>query len=113
MKPVTSSSNHHLSNSDAEAIADRLSTEIRSQENLHACLLRDLAQLASSPSVSEDDFHATFLKALGRSGLETRLQNAVFHLLRNKKLEEWVVNAARTRRKEPLAYMVKVQVIKS
>ncbi len=54
------------------------------QESLHAGLLRDLAKLAASPSVKEEDFHTTFLKALGRSGIETRLQNAVFHLLRNR-----------------------------
>lgn len=34
--------------------------------------IQDLSRIAASPSVSEEDFHATFLKALGRSGLETR-----------------------------------------
>ena len=47
---------------------------------------------------------------MGRSGLETRLQNSVFHLLRTKRPEEWVASIARTKKEEPLAYMVKVQV---
>ena len=69
---------------NAEAVAERLAAEIRGQESLHASLLKDLAKVAASPNVDEGDFHTTFLRALGRSGLETRLQNAVFHLLRTK-----------------------------
>ena len=76
---------------NTEALCGRLAVEIRGQETLHASLLKvqqnvflgfnlyllttsfqDLARLAASPSVSEEDFHATFLKALSRSGLETR-----------------------------------------
>ena len=66
---------------NSEVVAERLATEIRSQESLHGSLLKDLAKVAASPNVEEEEFHTTFLRALGRSGLETRLQNAVFHLL--------------------------------
>ncbi len=40
-----------------------------------------------------------------------RLQNAVFHLLRSKRFEEWMGSAShqQARRQEPLAYIVKVQ----
>jgi hypothetical protein len=55
---------------------------IRSQESLHSALLKDLSKLAASPAVTESEFHTTFLRALGRSGLETRLQ---VELLMNKK----------------------------
>jgi len=41
-----------------------------------------------------------------------RLQNAVFHLLRNKRPEEWTGgDREAVRRKEPLDYLVKIQVI--
>ena len=73
---------------DSQLLADRLSAEIRSQvcknrmsiilnpssfslnvqkDSLHSELLRDLAKVAASPAVKEEDFHTTFLKALGRS----------------------------------------------
>ncbi|CAB4070167.1 TBC1 domain family member 19 [Lepeophtheirus salmonis] len=93
----------------SDAIAERLSAEIRSQESLHKGLYRDLLKIAASPSVHEEDFHTTFLKALSRSGIETRLQNAVFHLLRTKGPEEWVRPADRNKKKEPLSYIVKIQ----
>ena len=37
------------------------------KDSLHSELLRDLAKVAASPAVKEEDFHSTFLKALGRS----------------------------------------------
>ncbi len=61
-----------VSGPNTEALCNRLASEIKGQESLHASLLRDLARLAAGPAVSEEDFHATFLKALSRSGLETR-----------------------------------------
>ena len=45
-----------------------------------------------------------------RSGIETRLQNAVFHLLRTKAPGPWVIHSHQTRQQEPLAYMLKIQV---
>lgn len=67
-----------------EELAEYLTNEIRNQDPLHSDLLRDLAKLASSPGVNEEDFHSTFLKVVTHSGIETRLQNAVFHLMRRK-----------------------------
>ena len=37
------------------------------KDSLHTELLRDLAKVAASPAVKEEDFHTTFLKALARS----------------------------------------------
>lgn len=48
-----------------------------------------------------------------RSGIETRLQNAVFHLLRTKAAPQWLIHSHQTRQQEPLAYMLKIQVRKS
>ena len=45
-----------------------------------------------------------------RSGIETRIQNAVFHLLRNKSNGELLLQAHQTIKQEPLAYMIKIQV---
>ncbi len=56
----------------SEAVASRLAEEIRTQSSFHDNLITDLKKLASCPAVTEEDFHATFLKALGRSGLETK-----------------------------------------
>ncbi len=115
---------------NAESIAEKLTQEIRVQESLHAPLVKDLAKLAASTAVTEEDFHTTFLKTLGRyannsypwdicshfcllhfrSGIETRLQNAVFHLLRTKGSDHWALHSHQTRRQEPLAYMIKIQV---
>lgn len=42
---------------------------------------------------------------------DRRLQNAVFHLLRKKRPEEWMmISQQPARRQEPLAYIVKIQV---
>lgn len=57
---------------NADALAEKLANEIRSQDALHSSLLKDLAELASRPEVTEDDFHTSFLKALSKSGLETK-----------------------------------------
>ena len=57
---------------NSDALAEKLANEIRSQESLHSSLLKDLAELASSPNVTEDDFHTSFLKTLSKSGLETK-----------------------------------------
>lgn len=51
---------------NAESVAEKLAQDIRSQESLHGSMVKDLAKLAASSAVSEEDFHATFLKALGR-----------------------------------------------
>ena len=45
-----------------------------------------------------------------RSGIETRIQNAVFHLLRNKSNGELILQAHQAIKQEPLAYMMKIQV---
>ena len=95
---------------NVESVADKLAQDIRCEESLHGPMVKDLAKLAASSSVTEEDFHATFLKALGRSGIETRLQNAVFHLLRTKAPAQWVMHSHQTRQQEPLAYMLKIQV---
>ena len=51
----------------------------------------------------------TFL--LHRSGIETRIQNAVFHLLRNKSNGELInFKSVQAIKQEPLAYMIKIQV---
>ena len=47
-----------------------------------------------------------------RSGIETRIQNAVFHLLRNKSNGELILQAHQAIKQEPLAYMMKIQVCK-
>lgn len=46
-----------------------------------------------------------------RSGIETRLQNAVFHLLRTQAPAQWVIHSQQTRQQEPLVYMLKIQVL--
>ncbi len=123
----------NLTDSLCELIAEEIRSQDSSSVSSSGLLLRDLSKLASSPSVTEEDFHATFLKALSRSGLETRLQNAVFHLLRLIKSfntlisntvlilsyncrrkhaspEKWDGDKTRGRRIEPLAYIAKTQV---
>ena len=55
-----------MSLKNSKHVSERLASEIRSQESVNSSLLRDLAELASSPAVKEEDFHASFLKALGR-----------------------------------------------
>lgn len=52
-----------------ESVADKLAQDIRSEESLHGPMVKDLAKLAASTAVTEEDFHATFLKALGRYDL--------------------------------------------
>ena len=104
-----------------DAVSERIAAEIRSQESFHSSLLKDLAKVAASPSVDDgENFHNTFLRALNRSGLETRLQNAVFHLLRTKTPEQWageqntsgyaLNQGCSAKKREPLAYMIKIQV---
>ena len=51
---------------NVESVADKLAQDIRSEESLHGPMVKDLAKLAASTAVTEEDFHATFLKALGR-----------------------------------------------
>ena len=79
MSSATSQGNKNGANNGQQQdhIAERLAAEIRSDEALHTGLLRDLAKLAASPSVDEEDFHATFLKALGKSGEMRKLLKAV------------------------------------
>ena len=48
------------------SVADKLAQDIRSQDSLHEPMVKDLAKLAASSTVTEEDFHSTFLKALGR-----------------------------------------------
>ena len=51
-----------------------------------------------------------YVHSYHRSGIETRLQNAVFHLLRTKAPAQWLIHSHQTRQQEPLAYMLKIQV---
>ena len=115
------SASRSVSPVQSDAISERIAAEIRSQESLHASLLKDLAKVAASPCVDDgENFHTTFLKALSKSGLETRLQNAVFHLLRTKTPEQWageqfgsvygMNQGCSAKKPEPLAYMIKIQV---
>ena len=48
------------------SVADKLAQDIRSQDSLHEPMVKDLAKSAASSTVTEEDFHSTFLKALGR-----------------------------------------------
>ena len=48
------------------SVADKLAQDIRTQDSLHEPMVKDLAKLAASSTVTEEDFHSTFLKALGR-----------------------------------------------
>ena len=50
---------------NVESVADKLAQDIRSEESLHGPMVKDLAKLAASTAVTEEDFHATFLKAFG------------------------------------------------
>ena len=106
-----------------DAVSERIAAEIHTQESFHSSLLKDLAKVAASPCVDDGEtFHTTFLRALNRSGLETRLQNAVFHLLRTKTPEQWageqytsgyaMSQGCSAKKREPLAYMIKIQVSK-
>ena len=115
------SASRPLSPVQPDPVSERIAAEIRSQESLHTSLLKDLAKIAASPCVDDgENFHTTFLKALNRSGLETRLQNAVFHLLKSKPPEQWagekftsgygMNQGCSTKKREPLAYMIKIQV---
>ena len=51
---------------NAQSVADKLAGDIRNQGSLHEPMVKDLAKLAASSAVTEEDFHSTFLKALGR-----------------------------------------------
>ena len=72
--------------------------------------MEDLQKLVASPMVTESEFPSTFLKALSTSGVETkyniysctvsivsipRLKNCVFHLMRSKGLEKWILEQHR------------------
>ena len=71
--------------------------------------MEDLQKLVASPLVTENEFPSTFLKALATSGVETKLKNCVFHLMRSKGLEKWIQEQHSGRVREPLAYIAKVQ----
>ena len=118
---MSSPGSRSLSPVPPDAVSERIAAEIRSQESFHSSLLKDLAKVAASPSVDDgENFHSTFLRALNKSGLETRLQNAVFHLLRTKTPEQWAGEQSTSgyalnqgcsaKKREPLAYMIKIQV---
>ena len=51
---------------NVESVVDKLAQDIRSEDAIHGPVVKDLAKLAASSAVTEEDFHATFLKALGR-----------------------------------------------
>ena len=72
---------------NVSSVADKLAQDIRTQDSLHEPMVKDLgkivieidhfyhsyilfftilAKLAASSAVTEEDFHSTFLKALGR-----------------------------------------------
>ena len=51
---------------NVESVVDELANDIRSEDSIHGPVVKDLAKLAASSAVTEEDFHATFLKALGR-----------------------------------------------
>ena len=91
--------------------------------------MEDLQKLVASPRVTETEFPSTFLKALSTSGVETkyynyyyfeiadiyfvsylfpRLKNCVFHLMRSKGLEKWILEQHSGRVREPLVYVAKV-----
>ena len=51
---------------NVESVADKLAQDIRGDESLHGPMVKDLAKLAASSAVNEEDFHASLLRALGR-----------------------------------------------
>jgi hypothetical protein len=53
-------------------------------------LLEELQKLVASPLITENEFPATFLRSFAASGIETKLKNHVFHLMRSKCVEKWI-----------------------
>ena len=53
-------------------------------------LLEELQKLVASPLITETEFPATFLRSFAASGIETKLKNHVFHLMRSKCVEKWI-----------------------
>jgi len=53
-------------------------------------LLEELQKLVASPLITETEFPATFLRSFAASGIETKLKNHVFHLMRSKVVEKWI-----------------------
>ena len=88
----------------------RLSLSSVQCQDVYPELMEDLQKLVASPMVTESEFPSTFLKALSTSGVETkyniysctvsivsipRLKNCVFHLMRSKGLEKWILEQHR------------------
>merc|ERR1719195_2099038 len=92
----------------AQQVAQKLADLIQCQD-VYPELMEDLQKLVASPMVTESEFPSTFLKALSTSGVETKLKNCVFHLMRSKGLEKWILEQHSGRVREPLVYVAKVQ----
>jgi hypothetical protein len=60
------------------------------RQEVYPELLEELQKLVASPLITETEFPATFLRSFAASGIETKLKNHVFHLMRSKVVEKWI-----------------------